>query len=55
MDFDVCWCAVQIFCHHGQAKCVYSSEMPDWLVFILLAAGYFTVMRWVLPKFGVPT
>jgi hypothetical protein len=29
--------------------------MPDWLIFILLPAGYFAVMRWVLPKFGVPT
>jgi hypothetical protein len=29
--------------------------MPDWLVLILLPAGYFAVMRWVLPKFGVPT
>jgi hypothetical protein len=29
--------------------------MPDWLVFVVLVAGYFAVMRWVLPKFGVPT
>jgi hypothetical protein len=29
--------------------------MPDWLIFILVLAGYFAVMRWVLPKFGVPT
>jgi hypothetical protein len=29
--------------------------MPDWLVLILLPAAYFAVMRWVLPKFGVPT
>jgi hypothetical protein len=29
--------------------------MPDWMILILLAAGYFAVMRWVLPKFGVPT
>jgi hypothetical protein len=29
--------------------------MPDWLVFVLLPVGYFAVMRWVLPKFGVPT
>ncbi len=29
--------------------------MPDWLILILLAAGYYAVMRWVLPKFGVPT
>ncbi len=29
--------------------------MPDWLVLILLAAGYYALMRWVLPKFGVPT
>jgi hypothetical protein len=29
--------------------------MPDWLIFVLVAAGYFAAMRWVLPKFGVPT
>jgi hypothetical protein len=29
--------------------------MPDWLVLILLAAAYYALMRWVLPKFGVPT
>jgi hypothetical protein len=29
--------------------------MPDWLVLILFPLGYFAVMRWVLPKFGVPT
>jgi len=29
--------------------------MPEWLVPVLLIAGYFIVMRWVLPKFGVPT
>ncbi len=29
--------------------------MPDWLEFILFAAGYFALMRWVLPRFGVPT
>jgi hypothetical protein len=29
--------------------------MPDWLILILVMAGYFAVMRWVLPKFGVPT
>ena len=29
--------------------------MPDWLGGVLLIAGYFIVMRWVLPKFGVPT
>jgi hypothetical protein len=29
--------------------------MPDWLELLLLAVGYFAVMRWVLPRFGVPT
>jgi hypothetical protein len=29
--------------------------MPDWLIFLLIAAGYFCLMRWVLPKLGVPT
>jgi hypothetical protein len=29
--------------------------MPEWLILILVMGGYFAVMRWVLPKFGVPT
>lgn len=29
--------------------------MPDWGWFLVLFAGYLIVMRWVLPKFGVPT
>jgi hypothetical protein len=29
--------------------------MPDWLIIVLLFAAYFAVMKWVLPRFGVPT
>jgi len=29
--------------------------MPDWLGFIGFFAGYFVLMRWVLPRLGVPT
>ena len=29
--------------------------MSDMLWFILIFAAYFAVMRWVLPRFGVPT
>jgi hypothetical protein len=29
--------------------------MPEWVVVILLLAAYFAVMRWVLPRLGVPT
>ena len=29
--------------------------MPEWLTFIVLFAAYLVVMKWVLPKFGVPT
>jgi len=29
--------------------------MPEWLGIIALALGYVVLMRWVLPKFGVPT
>jgi hypothetical protein len=28
--------------------------MPDWLVIVLLAAAYFVVMKWVLPRLGEP-
>jgi hypothetical protein len=39
----------------GGCKVRLQRGMPDWLILILLPAGYFAVMRWVLPKFGVPT
>jgi hypothetical protein len=29
--------------------------MPEWLVPVLFLLGYFALMRWVLPRFGVPT
>jgi len=29
--------------------------MPEWLGFLLFLAAYFALMRWVLPRFGVPT
>jgi hypothetical protein len=29
--------------------------MPEWLAVVLFIAGYWVVMKWVLPKFGVPT
>jgi len=29
--------------------------MPQWLEFVFFFAGYIVVMRWVLPRFGVPT
>ncbi len=29
--------------------------MPEWIWFALFFAGYFILMRWVLPRLGVPT
>jgi hypothetical protein len=29
--------------------------MPDWLTLALIFAAYFALMKWVLPRFGVPT
>lgn len=29
--------------------------MPDWLILILVAGGYIALMKWVLPRLGVPT
>jgi hypothetical protein len=29
--------------------------MPEWLIALLLVIGYVVLMRWVLPRFGVPT
>ena len=29
--------------------------MPDWLIPILVLVGYLALMKWVLPRLGVPT
>ena len=29
--------------------------MPEWLVLVLIFAGYIVVMKWVLPLIGVHT
>jgi hypothetical protein len=29
--------------------------MPDWLWFVVFFAAYILLMRWVLPRLGVPT
>jgi len=29
--------------------------MPDWLLAFLVAGGYIALMKWVLPRLGVPT
>ena len=29
--------------------------MPEWLFIIILFVGYVVVMRWLLPRVGVPT
>jgi hypothetical protein len=29
--------------------------MPDWIWFVVFFVGYFALMRWVLPRMGVPT
>jgi hypothetical protein len=29
--------------------------MPDFIWALLLIAGYIVLMKWVLPKLGVPT
>ena len=29
--------------------------MPLWLSLVLLIVGYVVVMRWILPRLGVPT
>jgi hypothetical protein len=29
--------------------------MPEWMTPLLVLGGYIAVMRWVLPRFGVPT
>jgi len=29
--------------------------MPDWFWFIVFLAAYIVLMRWLLPRLGVPT
>ena len=29
--------------------------MSDWLILLLVLGAYVALMRWVLPRFGVPT
>jgi hypothetical protein len=29
--------------------------MTEWLPYAIVLLGYFVVMKWVLPRFGVPT
>jgi hypothetical protein len=29
--------------------------MPDWIWFVMFVLGYLVLMRWVLPRLGVPT
>ncbi len=29
--------------------------MPDWLVLLLVLAGWLVVQTWLLPRLGVPT
>jgi len=29
--------------------------MSEWLIYALVLLGYFALMKWVLPRFGVPT
>ena len=42
-------------CHLDAAFCVYSSRMPEWLPIVLVAVGYIAIMKWVLPRLGIPT
>jgi hypothetical protein len=30
-------------------------NLPDWLLPVAFLAGYGVVVRWVLPRLGVPT
>lgn len=29
--------------------------MPEWLKVVLFFVGYLALVRWILPRFGVPT
>ena len=44
-------------CHRPPTSCINRNKtyMPDWLVLALIFVGYVLLMKWVLPKLGVPT
>lgn len=42
-------------CLAGAYWCWLTAYMPDWLQAVLFVAGYLVLMRWILPRFGVPT
>jgi len=29
--------------------------MPEWITMVAVLIGYLVLIKWVLPKFGVPT
>jgi len=29
--------------------------MPEWLIAAAFVGGYFVLVRWVLPRLGIPT
>jgi hypothetical protein len=29
--------------------------MPDWVILLAVLVGYFILMKWILPRFGVST
>jgi hypothetical protein len=29
--------------------------MPEWLKIVLVVVAYVAILKWVLPRFGVPT
>ncbi len=36
-------------------KCREHRDMPEWLSLLLFVLGYVVLMKWVLPRFGVPS
>jgi len=45
-------------CHLSLACCILEVGkvlMPEWLTLLLVVAAWFALIRFVLPRFGVPT
>lgn len=40
----------RIYINDGKRK-----RMPDFVMVLLVVAAYFAIMKWLLPKLGVPT
>ena len=49
------WINLKMLCYYPAQPSGRIGTMPEWLELVLFFAAYFALMRWILPRFGVPT